>query len=344
MSPQTAHAATLLGAIMGYRMTQAVYVAAMLGIADLLEDGPQSSEALARSVGAPADTVHRVLRALASIGIFEETADGHFAPTPAGALLRSSAPDSLRAAAIFFGDHRHWEQWGHLIDSVKSGVPARGTFSDDAFAQRALKDPEGMAIFNSAMSALTAPVHAGVLAAYDFSAVKTLVDVGGGHGALIAAILTANSEIRGILFDIPAVIEGARTRIEAAGLSSRCRLEAGDFFKEVPSGADTYMLKWVIHDWDDERSLLILKNCRAAMSEGNRLLLIERVLPQRAQPTPSAVLAPFFADLNMLVLTSGRERTEEEYRRLLGAAGFKVTRNVPTPPPFPHGIIEAVAG
>jgi hypothetical protein len=202
----TADATELLEQIMGYRVTQAIYVAAKLGIADPLETGPRSAAAVAQSLAVPEDSVHRVLRALSSAGIFKETDNGLFALAPAGSLLRSDSADSLRAAAIFFGDHRHWTLWSKLIDAVTTGRPIRRA-DDDAFAQRSTSDPEGAAIFNSAMSALTSPVHAGVLAAYDF--LQTIVDVGGGHGALIASILSRYPSLRGILFDIPAVIEGA---------------------------------------------------------------------------------------------------------------------------------------
>jgi hypothetical protein len=330
----------LLEHMMGYRVTQAIYVAAKLGIADQFESGPRSSAAIAQSLGVPEDSIHRVLRALTSAGIFKETDDRLFALTPAGSLLRSDSPNSLRAAAIFFGDHRHWTLWSKLLDAVMTGRPIRRD-DEDAFAQRAVSDPEGAAIFNSAMSALTAPVHSGVLAAYDFGALRTIVDVGGGQGALIASILTRYASLRGVLFDIPAVIEGAMARIHADGLESRCRLEAGDFFKAVPSGGDAYILKWIIHDWDDMRSRSILSTCRMAMDHGAKLLIIERVLPNRADVESTPALAPAFADLNMMVLTPGRERTESEYRILLEATGFRTTKLIPTGPPFPHTIIEA---
>ncbi|HEY7518473.1 MAG TPA: methyltransferase [Methylomirabilota bacterium] len=335
-------AATLLfEAILGYRVTQAVCVAAKLGIADYLEEGARSSSSIAQVVGVPPESLHRLMRALASVGILEEAADGRFALLPAGTLLRSRAPDSLRAAAIFFGDHRHWTLWGNLIDAVTTGRPIRRD-AEDAFAQRAASDPEGAAIFNNAMSALTAPVHASLLAAYDFTGIQTIVDVGGGQGALMAAILTAYPGMHGVLFDIPAVIDVARALIRTAGVERRCRLDAGDFFKEVTSGGDAYVLKWIIHDWDDSRSLQILNSCHAAMGADSKLLIIERILPNRAEKVPIPALAPFFADLNMMVLTPGRERTEQEYRALLEKSGFRVTRLVPTGPPFPHTVVEAV--
>lgn len=334
-------AAVLLERVMGYRVTQAIYVAAKLGIADALERGPRNSKAVAELLGIPTDSVHRIMRALAVAGIFSETVSGDFELTSVGSLLRSASPQSLRAAAIFFGDQRHWTLWGKLHDAVTSGRPIRRD-DNDAFAQRAATDPEGAAIFNAAMSALTSPVHSAVLETYDFRGLRTVVDVGGGHGALLSAVLAAHPTLQGVLFDIPAVIEAAKARIQAAGLSSRCRLEAGDFFKALPAGGDAYILKWIIHDWDDERSTTILAACRAAMAAGVKLLIIERVLPNRAVSVPAAALAPSFADLNMMVLTPGRERTENEYRRLLAATGFRITRLLPTGQPFPHTIIEAV--
>jgi hypothetical protein len=330
----------LLDHIMGYRITQAIYVAAKLGIADQIQTGPRSAAAIAEALAVPEDSVHRVLRALTSAGIFRETDEKLFALTAAGSLLCSDSSDSLRAAAIFFGDHRHWTLWSKLLDAVTTGRPVR-RHDDDAFAQRAAADPEGAAIFNSAMSALTAPVHAGVLTAYDFGRLGTIVDIGGGHGALLASILARYVSLRGVLFDIPAVIEGAKARIETVGLESRCRLEEGDFFKAVPSGGDAYILKWIIHDWDDERSRSILSTCRAAMADGAKLLIIERVLPNRADIEAAPALAPAFADLNMMVLTPGRERTEAEYQKLLEATRFRITKLIPTGPPFPHTIIEA---
>ena len=322
-------AATLLHLMTGYRAMQALYVAARLGIADLLKDGARGSEELARATGADARALHRLLRALASLGVFGEDADGRFAPSELGALLRSDVPGSLRAAAIFFGDERNWHAWGKLERSVMSGEPVRGPRGTQVFLEESARDPEGAALFNAAMTSLTSAFDAAVTAAYDFSRLGTLVDVGGGQGALISSILAANPALRGILFDIPPVIESARGRIGEAGLAGRCELVAGDFFASVPAGGDAYVLKWVIHDWDDERSVAILRNCHRAMARDGRLLLVERVVPERidqSADTQGIVLG----DLNMLLWTGGRERTAAEYGALLASAGFTPAGIVPT--------------
>ena len=313
----------------GYRAMQALYVAARLGLADLLQDGARGSEELARATGADARALHRLLRALASLGVFGEDADGRFAPSELGALLRSDVPGSLRAAAIFFGDERNWHAWGKLERSVMSGEPVRGPRGTQVFLEESARDPEGAALFNAAMTSLTSAFDAAVTAAYDFSRLGTLVDVGGGQGALISSILAANPTLRGILFDIPPVIESARGRIGEAGLAGRCELVAGDFFASVPAGGDAYVLKWVIHDWDDEHSVAILGSCRRAMARDGRLLLVERVVPERVDQsadTQGIVLG----DLNMLLWTGGCERTAAEYRALLASGGFTLARIVPT--------------
>ena len=322
-------AATLLHLMTGYRAMQALYVAARLGIADLLKDGARGSEELARATGADARALHRLLRALASLGVFGEDADGRFAPSELGALLRSDVPGSLRAAAIFFGDERNWHAWGKLERSVMSGEPVWGPRGTQAFLEESARDPEGAALFNAAMTSLTSAFDAAVTAACDFSRLRALVDVGGGQGALLSSILGANPALRGILFDIPPVIENAKARIAEAGLAGRCELVAGDFFASVPVGGDAYVLKWVIHDWDDERSVAILRNCHRAMARDGRLLLVERVVPERidqSADTQGIVLG----DLNMLLWTGGRERTAAEYGALLASAGFTPAGIVPT--------------
>ncbi len=338
MTTAAAPSTKLLEMLDGYRVVQALYVAAQLGIADLLKDGPKHSEELARTTGAHARSLHRLLRALASLDVLEERHDGRFTLTPVGDYLRSDVPGSLRAAVIFYGGRRHWTAWGQLLDSVKSGSTAFGAPSPSAFLEMAARDPESARIFNEAMAALTGPVNASVIAAYDFSSTGTLVDVGGGYGALLGGILVANPRLRGVLFDIPPVIEGARHRIAAAGLAGRCELIAGNAFEAIPGGGDAYILKWILHDWNDELSITILTNCRAAMRDDGKLLLVERVVPQRAEPTPDAANR-FLSDLNMLLLSGGCERTEDEYRVLLAAAGFDLRRIVHTT--TPHWVIEA---
>lgn len=324
-----APALTLMDLLTGYRVTQALYVAARLGVADRLADGPQGSEELARATGAHAGALRRLLRALVSFGVFAEEADGRFALTEIGTLLRDQVPGSLRAGVIFYGDQRHWNAWAQLERCVTSGETVWGPRAATAFFEMNAKDPEGAAIFNAAMTSFTSAYDAAVVAAYDFSRFRTLADVGGGHGALISSILRANPGLRGTLFDIPPVIEGAKPRVTAGGLGDRLELVAGDVFAAVPPGRDAYMLKWIIHDWDDEHSTTILRSCHRAMGPDGRLLLVERIVPERIDggaDTQSTVLA----DLNMLVLAGGHERTAAEYQALLGAAGFALARIVPT--------------
>jgi hypothetical protein len=332
--------AKLLEMLDGCRVVQALYVAAALGLPDLLKDGPRESDELSRATGADARSLHRLLRALASLGALEECDDGRFALAPIGHELRSDVPGSLRDAVDCYGSRRQWTTWGRLLDSVTTGRPAFGTPSASAFLEMATRDPQGAAQLHEAMAALSGPVNAGIAAAYDFSNLHTVVDVGGGYGTLLCHLLAAYPALHGILFDIPPVIEVARNRIETAGLAHRCEAVSGDAFAAVPNGGDAYILKWVLHDWDDELSLRILRNCRAAMHRDGVLLLVERVLPERAAATPGTA-TKFLSDLNMLLLTGGCERTEEEYRRLLAATGFDVGRVIQTT--TPHSIIEARA-
>lgn len=328
----------LLEMLDGYRAVQALYVAAQLGIADRLADGPKRSDQLSSAIGAHERALHRLLRALTSLDVLQEKDDGAFALTEIGNLLRSDVSNSLRSAILLYGGRRHWTAWGQLLDSVKSGSTAFAGRSSGAFLEMAARDPEGARVLNEAMAALTAAVQEGVIGNCDFSGTRTLVDVGGGYGSLLVAILLANPDLHGVLFDIPPVVEVARQRIAAAGLSERCQAVAGDAFEAVPSGADAYILKWVLHDWSDELCLAILANCRRAMGDEGKLLLVERVLPKRAEAIPGAA-NKFLSDLNMLLLSGGCERTEGEYRALLAAAGFEMRRIIDTA--TPHCIIEA---
>ena len=260
----------LLRLVCGHWVGQAVHVAAKLGVADLLEDGPKTPVALAAATGSHPETLHRLLRTLASLGVFAEEADGRFALTALAEGLRTEAPGSLRAYAIFMGEGWHVRPWGELLTSVQTGRPAfHEVFGQDVFEYLGAH-PEAASIFNAAMTSRTGQDNVFIIPAYDWPA-GTIVDVGGGQGALLTAILGRAPDARGILYDRPQVIEAARGAIDAAGLSDRCRLVAGDFFAEVPAGSDLYLLKRVIHDWDDERAGTILRVCRAAMGPGARL-------------------------------------------------------------------------
>ncbi|HUE82338.1 MAG TPA: methyltransferase [Pyrinomonadaceae bacterium] len=319
----------------GHWVSQAIYVTAKLGIADHLADGPRHIDDLAQTVGGNSGALYRLLRALASVGLFTEGEQRHFALTPIGACLQTEIPGSMRPLAILITDF-DWEPWKQMLYSVQTGktaferVHGMGVF--DYFQQH----PEQGQAFDEAMTTFVTANGLAVVAAYDFSPFAKIVDVGGGHGALMAAILKANVGTKGVIFDLPSVVAGAKRTIEAAGLSDRCELVGGDFFTTpLPTGGDAYMMASIIHDWDDERSLAILKNCRRAMSDHAKLLLVEMVIPPGDTPFLGKLL-----DLEMLVCFGGQDRTEVEYHQLLAAAGFQLARIVPTA--TPSSIIEAV--
>jgi hypothetical protein len=317
--------AAVLRMALGAWVAQALYVAARLGIADHLNAGPKTADELAAATGAQPRELYRVLRALASVGVFAEGEDGRFRMTRLSDGLRSDVPKSARWMLIMLGDEWHWRPWGHLLHSVQTGEPAvEHVFGMDTFAYMR-QDPEAAAVFNRAMTVQVSVSHAEVIAAYNFAKFGTIVDVGGGYGALIAAILKVHPQVRGILFDQPHVIEETRCRLAQAGLADRCEAIGGDFFEGVPPGGDAYVCSTVIHDWDDERAIAILKRCREVMPPHGRMLLLESVVAPGNLPSLGKLL-----DLEMMVQTGGQERTEAEYGALFAAAGFRLTRVVPT--------------
>jgi SAM-dependent methyltransferase len=315
--------------IAGHYLSRAIYVAAKLGIADLLSKGPQHYEELAKATETHAPSLNRLLRLLAAAGVFAEKENGRFELTPIGEWLRSDIPASRRASALLFAGPMVDKAWGDLHYSIQTG----GIAFDHAFGMNAFQyigqHPEEAAVFNQAMTSSTTQAAAAVTAAYDFSAFGTIADIGGGHGVLLATILKAYPALRGILFELPHAIEGGQKQMETAGLTARCQVVGGDFFQSVPNGSDAYILKSVIHDWDDDRSIAILKNCHRAMPPGGKLLLVEIALATRIVPSAANLIATG-SDVNMLVAAGGRERTEAEFRALLEAAGFKLTRIIPT--------------
>ncbi len=321
--------------IMGFRITQLIHVAATLGIADLLKQGPQSVERLAQSVGADAHALHRLLRALASIGIFAETTEGQFGLTPLAALLQEDTPGSLRGLAILYGEKWLWDVYGTLLYSVKTGRTGFPRIHGQTFFEYLGQHPESARSFNQAMSSYSGQEATAVLEAYDFSGMTKLVDVGGGHGGLLAAILKRYPAMSGVLFDLKPVLDGAPEELTQAGVMSRCDLVAGDFFVAVPQGGDAYLLKSVLHNWDDTQCVRILQNCRKVMQPGGRLLVVERVLPLGNEPSEAKLF-----DINMLVVLGGSERTEFEYASIFAQAGFKLTRVIATRSPL--SIVEGV--
>jgi hypothetical protein len=318
----------------GALMTQALAVAAELKIADALAERPQSIAELAAATGTHERALYRILRSLASIGIFTETETQVFANTPYSEPLRSDAPNSMRNGAIFMGADWHWKVWGDTLYSVKTGKPAWGQAHGEEVFNYFSENPEHAAIFNDAMTDMSMGTATPVVEAYDFSGIETLADIAGGHGYLLAQILKTNENLKGVLFDMPQVIEGAPALLEREAVKDRVETVAGDFFASVPS-ADAYIMKHIIHDWDDERCVTILKNIHAAMNGDGKLLIVEAVVPEGNEPHYSKLL-----DLEMLVSPGGAERTAEEYRELLASAGFELTRIVPTKSPF--SIVEAV--
>lgn len=310
----------------GHYVSRALHLAAKLGIADHLAGGPRDAGALAAAVGAHAPSLRRVLRLLASVGVFAEQEDGRFALTPLGEMLREDVPGSSRALVMLFAGTRIQESWADLEWCVQTGEPAfkRENPNDDCFTAMA-RDPEQMAVFDKAMATFAPMTAAAVAAAYDFSRFGTVADVGGGNGALLAGILRANPSLRGLLFDRPHVV----ARADLGDVADRVRVAGGSFFDAVPAGADAYLLKHVIHDWNDADATAILRKVRAVVPPDGRLLIVEGVYPAHVDASLASRGAAA-NDVNMLVCTGGRQRSEAEFRALYEAAGFRLTGIVPT--------------
>jgi hypothetical protein len=325
---QTPPDVALAQLVFGKCIAMAISVVAKLRIADLLADGPKTVADLANETQTHAPSLYRVLRCLAAAGVFAEQADGRFALTPMGEYLRTGVKGSLRGIADYCGSDWSWRAWGQLLETVRTGRTAfDSVFGEPAFDYLD-KHPEESAIFNEGMTGFSSNIAPAVAEAYDFAAFQTVVDVGGGHGVLLNTILQAYPGVKGIVFDSPHVVVGAEEAIRKAGLPERCRAVGGDFFQGVPAGGDAYLMKHIIHDWPDDKAATILRNCRKGVNRGGKLLLVELVL----KPGDSADLGKVI-DLEMLVIASGRERTEAEYRQLLAGAGWRLTRVIPTKSP-----------
>jgi hypothetical protein len=334
LPPEALAAQLVIQAASGHLVASALQVVVRLGIPDLLAAGPQDPAALATKTGTREDALYRVLRALASIGLFEEDGQGRFALTLAGQMLRSDVPGSMHDMALWITSPFHFRSYADLMHSVRTGRSAAEKATGVPVFEYLQRDRELSEIFNNAMSAFSGPAIAAALEAYDFGGIGTLVDVAGGHGAVLGAIVQKYPGMRGILFDLEHVVAGAGPRLAAMGVADRVTIEHGDFFKAVPKG-DAYVMKHIIHDWDDERAGLILRNIAAAMGDAKgRVILLEAVIPGGNAPHLGKLL-----DLEMMALPGGRERTEKEFRALFARAGFTLTKVVPTESPL--SVIEA---
>ena len=327
--PEVPPPIAMLQLISGFWISRCIYITAKLGLADLVKEGPKTAAELAASTATHAPSLFRVLRALASVGMFTQDDKDRFGITPLSETLRAGVPGSLRAFAMTELGEEHYPAWGDLMHSVQTG----GIAFDHTFGMNAWeffkRHPANAKIFNDAMSGMTAQANEALHASYDFAGINTLIDIGGGHGGLITSILRRNPQMRGILFDSPEVIDGAKALVSGSDVADRCELVGGSFFESVPEGGDAHILKWIIHDWDDEKSVAILKNSHRALAVNGKLILVEAVVPSGGEPHFAK-----FIDLNMLVMTGGRERTEAEFRRLYEASGFRLARVVPTESPF----------
>ena len=334
MSNELPPPAHMLQLIMGYWISQAVGTAARLGVSDQLVDSQKKSSEIAQAVGADPQALFRLMRMLASIGVFTMDHQGGFGLTPLGDTLRSSVPGSLRSFAIAETAPGHWQPWGKMHEAIKTGKPmckaALGMELWDWYS----KNPEEGEYFTGAMGDFSAAVSDEVVRIYDFAKCQTVADVGGAHGILLAAILKANPKMQGILFDLPHVTATAGESLKIHKIGQRCKVVTGNFFENVPPGADIHVLKNIIHDWSDAECITILTNCHQALKPNGKLLLVEIVIPPDNAPSMAQAM-----DLNMLVLLTGKERTELEYQDLLTAGGFKFDRVMPTQTPF--SVIEA---
>jgi hypothetical protein len=318
-------AARMRAMVNGYQVSHALSAAAALGLSDLLAEGPRSAADLASATGCDQPTLLRLLRALTTVGVYAQGEDGRFATTDLGDQLRADAPGSLAGWAAFVGRGYYQQAWAGLTDSVRTGENAFLRVHGQPVWEYRAEHPEEQRTFDRAMTAMSGAVADAVTASYDFGGCGTVVDVGGGSGRLLAAVLDRYPGIRGVVFDQPAVAAGARELLAERGLADRCDVVGGDFFAGVPEGGDAYLLKSIVHDWPDDDAVRLLRSCRSAMRDDAVLLLVERLLGEGPDPRGTA-----FSDLNMLVAPGGRERDRSEYAGLLDAAGLEFARVVPT--------------
>lgn len=324
---QTA-AFALLDLIQGSVVTQAIYAAARLSIADILSEGPLTAAEIAKRAGANEEAVYRLLRLLSGYSVFAEGEDGRFGLTPMASALRDEAPDSMRGIALLMGHPLLWEDWGYLLSSVRTGQPSMPTLRGMGAFEFLMSNPEYGAAFMQGMASLSAPETDPVVAAYDFSPFRTIVDVGGGRGALLAGILDRASGSTGILFDQPHATADAADVLKAAGVADRCTIENGSYFETVPAGGDAYLLKHTLHDFSEQQIRAVLKNVRNAISTGGALFVIEYVLPGGNTRHIGNII-----DMWLMLLLGAKERTSQQYAELLASEGFRLASIIPTASP-----------
>jgi hypothetical protein len=310
--------------ITGYWISQAIYAAAKFGIADHLQDGPKTVAELSDATSTNPDALYRLLRALASVGIFTEGEPRRFSLTPLAEPLQSNIAGLKRALALMSGDEQ-FRTWAEIAYSIRTGKMAFDKVYSKPIFDYLGEHPDKARIFDAAMVGIHGRESAAILDAFEFSGIGMVADIGGGNGSQMTEILKKHTQLKGILFDLPHVIERAKERFHVSGLLDRCKLVSGSFFDTVPEGADAYILRHIIHDWDEEKCLTILRNCHRAMRPESKLLVIESVIPPGNAPFHGK-----FLDLVMLLIPGGKERSEAEYRTLFERAGFELTRIVPT--------------
>jgi O-methyltransferase/methyltransferase family protein len=328
--------AALLRLTWGMHISRAVYAAAELGIADLLAEGPASTQELAKVTGTHEPSLYRVLRLLAALGVLDERQPRWFGLTVVGDLLRSGQPAGMRSWATFLEALGGVRPFGQILETVKTGRPGFDAVYGMGIFDFLAEHPENAATFDAAMSERTAAFAPSVAEACDFSDMRTVIDVGGGKGTLLAEILRRHGHLHGVLFEAPAVAARAQALLDATDIADRCEVLAGNFFERVPDRADCYLLANVLHDWDDARAIEILRNCRRSMARAGTVLIIERLIPEDGGDAVPTLLS----DINMLVITGGQERTNEEYGTLLRSAGLSLGTIQPVA--FPYGVIEGV--
>ena len=313
---------------MGFARSRVLTTAARLGVADALAQGERGIQELAQECGAHQDSLHRLLRALANLGLFEETTPGRFKLTDRGHALRRDAPGSAWAGVVFWGEFLA-DSWSHLTECVKTGEPAARAMERAGVVSRWAQDPNAAAIFRAVMGTAPAEDYSAIAEAFDFSQWHTVADIGGGGGALIVAILRRYPHLTGMLVDRPASVEAATPRIAREALEARCRLAAVDVLEEAPPPADVHVLKHVLHGYDDDRVVRILQQCRSSMPADGRVLVIEFILPRVVNSEDPAMERTFMSDLNMLAATGGKERTEADWAQLAERAGLRVLQVLP---------------